>query len=148
MTKNPKQAPPDVIFFEVKDSTNKQWCISETIQVLYDKGHSVMICTPSLTAAQYVDDLLWRMPMDSFIPHGISHIPTLEKIVISTHSKNLNKAEILFNLGPSIVSEGYVTIYEFMDLTHPDKTQVSIKKKELYEKQSCPVTIQTSVSGS
>jgi DNA polymerase IIIc chi subunit len=95
---------------------------------------NILIAVPSQEVAQYIDQLLWRMPEDSFIPHAIVQGTTREKIAITTNSANVNQATILISLLPEIYSNsGSVdTIYELLDLTSKEKEAISRKKQEAY----------------
>lgn len=126
---------PNVIFFPVKDNQSKLTLITETIQKHFVLKQPVLISVPSFEAAQYVDQLLWKMPEESFIPHVITDFPSKEFIVITTKPENLNKAKILFNLCPRInpTFKDFEVVYELMDETHPSKLELSIQRQKDYQ---------------
>lgn len=123
-------------FLEVSDNQTKTRLLCETIQNQYQLGHSVLVTVANDEAARYVDELLWRFPKESFLPHQIIQKAAPQKIAITTKLENLNKATVLFNLCPaaSPICGQFEDVYEFFDKTHPDKERQSEEKREAYKK--------------
>lgn len=72
----------------------------------YHQGHKILIQTASADESRILDDLLWSMQDDSFIPHAILDPETsADQHVIINHSKEaVNDAQLLINLS-SMASE-------------------------------------------
>lgn len=124
-----------VYFLRVTDAATKLNSICQVTHRHYNKKETILIAVPSQEAAVYLDQLLWRQPNDSFLPHVISEVPTQELVVITTSSANVNQAKIVINLCPAIpVNLGeYSIIYDLLDLTHPTKEQLSHKRQSAYQ---------------
>lgn len=136
-----------IYFIEVKDNQTKTRKLCETLQHHYIQGHSILVLAPSDEAARYVDELLWRYPKESFLPHQIIQKPASNKVAITKVQENLNKAQILFNLCPqaSPHCEQFETVYEFQDGTTPEKLQQSKERKAFYENKGLKVAFSESL---
>ncbi len=97
-------------------------------------GERILITVSGHEAASYIDDLLWRYPEDSLLPHRIINTPSNERVAITLARDNLNNATVLFNLLPEAYPqfEQFVTIYEFYDETHPSKAELSKQRLTAY----------------
>lgn len=87
-----------IFFINVNDNLSKLRSIYLLCQKHFLLRDNLLIFTQDKIAASFLDELLWKMPQESFLPHTISAISTDEKIVITTISRNLNKAQVLINL--------------------------------------------------
>lgn len=125
---------PNIIFLPISSNQQKIGCICHHIQRHFDSGDTLLIIVPSEQAQQYLDDLLWKYPEDSFLPHVVSQAQCNEKIVITTLSQNLNNSKILMNLCPEScpIADQFETIYELYDETHPEKLEQSKKRHQAY----------------
>lgn len=132
---------PRVIFIPVKDNSSKLNAICQTVQNHFDRKNAVLITVPNNEAAEYVDQLLWRMPEESFLPHQIAVNATKELIAITTIGANINGARILFNLCPQAIPffQEFEAIYELDDATHPNKAMLSQQRKAFYAANHCMV---------
>lgn len=124
-----------VCFIRVTDNTSKLQKLCAVIHDHFIKKEKVLIVVPSAEAAKYIDQLLWRMPEESFVPHVIANGTTNEQIAITTSFSNLNGALTLVNLLPNIcTSLGSIDmIYELLDLTSKEKEEISRRKQEAYK---------------
>jgi len=124
-----------VVFLHVQDNASKLEKIVSTISGHYARGSSVLITTPTLEVALYIDSLLWRMPPTSFLPHTISDFTTSERIAITTSETNVNQAKVLINLRPEVsrLSGSIPHVYELYDSTHPQKEELSKKRQAAYQ---------------
>jgi len=127
-------ANPKIIFLSVTTNQQKIASICLHIQQHFIKNEAVMIWVSNDLAMQYLDDLLWKFPSDSFLPHVVSNIESREKIIISSVQKNLNQAKVLVNLSstPCLNVEQFEYIYELYDETHPDKLHQSKQRHQAY----------------
>lgn len=135
---------PLIIFITVRDNATKLHFIGATSLESLQTKNRLLITTPNLQAANYVDLLLWKSPEESFIPHIVSDMPTNEWIVITLQDRiNNNRASRLLNLcnNPSPLYSSVHEVYEFYDETHPEKLRVSQEKLRFYESLGPKVTI-------
>jgi len=124
----------DIIFIKAADNKTKVGRLCERIKAHFQIGDRVLIMVPTQEAAGYIDDLLWRFPEDSFLPHRIISSPSNERLAITLGRENLNKATVLFNLLPTAFPqfEQYATLYELYDETHPSKAELSRQRLAAY----------------
>ncbi len=124
----------DIIFIKVKDNKTKLWQLCDRIRTHFLKGEFILVTVPNQEAANYLDDLLWRYPEDSFLPHRVLNRQAKERIAITLGIENVNNATILFNLLPTafIPFNQFTTLYEFYDETHPTKVELSKQRLATY----------------
>jgi DNA polymerase-3 subunit chi len=122
-------------FLKAVDNTTKLRRIYETVSKHFLQHESILITVNSAEVATYIDQLLWRLPEEGFIPHTIANSPVQERVVITTEQKNLNQAPVLFNLCPQIVANvhEFQLIYDLLDMTHPDKERASRERQRNYQ---------------
>jgi DNA polymerase III subunit chi len=135
---------PNIIFIPVSNNQNKIGCICNTIQRHFNQGESILIAVPNEQAEKYLDDLLWKFPGDSFLPHAVSQNDNNERVLITKQAQNLNKSKILFNLCPaaSPIADQFEIIYELYDETFPDKLEQSKNRRHAYSELGYAMTEQ------
>lgn len=123
-----------VCFLRVTDNSSKLQKLCEIIHSHFIKNEKILIVVPSNDAAIYIDQLLWRMPEESFVPHAIANSITKERVAITTSTANVNQATTLVNLLSTLhPNPGPIDlIYELLDLTSQDKEAISRKKQAEY----------------
>jgi DNA polymerase IIIc chi subunit len=124
-----------VIFFQVQDNGSKLKKIVEMAKFHFDKREPFLIFVDDDKSKTYVDELLWKHPPTSFLPHTPSDTPLTDWIVITKAKSNINNARIAFNLCPtSLLIEGpFRIIYEFEDLSTPSKKNLSSQRFDAYK---------------
>lgn len=131
-----------VIFIPVKDSRTKLHAITRLAQYYFINKIRMLFCVASNEAAHYLDDLLWKLPPESFLPHLILTHPSSESIAITTTLINVNQASIIFNLRPEanpLAATCHIT-YDYFDETHPTKLEQSIIRKEVYTQRGLKIS--------
>lgn len=125
-----------LIFLRVTDNQTKLRRITSIVQQHFVKGERVFIIVPNDKAASFVDELLWKMPEDSFLPHSTAPCSSNERVVITEGSENPNQATIAINLRSEPIKEygQFEKIYELFDQTEKDKERQSKQKILEYEK--------------
>lgn len=121
-----------VIFFQVRDNSTKLQRLNEVARLHFAKKEPILILVEDTKAQTFVDEFLWK---SGFLPHSASDDPTQDLIVIAKVKKNLNNAKLAFNLCPTpLLIEGpFRTIYEFEDLTAPNKKNLSSLRFDAYK---------------
>ncbi|HSX27033.1 MAG TPA: DNA polymerase III subunit chi [Chlamydiales bacterium] len=124
-----------VVFYQVRDNASKLKRIVETAQSHFEKKEPFLILVEDERSQQFVDELLWKLPESSFLPHTAADAPTSESILITKSKKNLNNAKIAFNLcsTPLLIEGPFRIIYEFEDLTSPNKKNLSSLRFDAYK---------------
>jgi DNA polymerase-3 subunit chi len=118
---------PKIIFLKVVTNQEKLLHLTKTIQRHFDMGEKISILCPSLKVAEYIDELLWRMPEDSFIPHKTLSAPSSEHVAITCQGENFNNAQILINLCKDIPAQPlqFQVVYDLFDQTDAAKEDLS-----------------------
>lgn len=124
-----------VIFYQVRDAASKIKCICMTAISHFEKKEPFLILVEDAKAQEFVDDLLWKFPETSFLPHVISDEPTKDFIAITKTKNNVNQARVAFNLCPTplLIDSPFRIIYEFEDLTNPNKSKLSSLRFDAYK---------------
>ncbi len=123
-----------VIFIPVQDNNAKRQALIIMAQRFFTNKMRLLFSVANDEVARYVDELLWKSPPESFLPHSVIMRPHPEPIAITTLLENLNAATVLFNLRPEanpLVSQ-FAFTYDLFDTTHPDKLAQSQLRKESY----------------
>ena len=139
------QTLPRVIFYRVKENATKIQLICKKGEEAFSQEKRLLIAVPNFQAAQYIEELLWRNPRESFMPHVVTDTPTSEWIAITMQNeKNVNQATRLLNLctTPSPFYEHIKEIYEFYDASLPEKGELSEQRLQYYTSKGCVVKIE------
>jgi DNA polymerase-3 subunit chi len=123
-----------VIFFQIIKAAQKIAKIAQAANYHFNKKLPLCFLAPNDIAQKYVDELLWKEPILSFIPHVIGNEPLEDIIVITKDIKNINKAKHIFNLTsmPVEMTEDISVLYEFDDQTADEKKIMSQNKYKHY----------------
>jgi DNA polymerase IIIc chi subunit len=125
-----------VIFFPVKDVKTKLLRILQTSLKHFENKEKLLIKVFDEASLKFVDELLWKEPKASFLPHIIANEEVDDFIVLTKSFKNLNNSYYIFNLCQDIidVNDSFKVIYDFDDHTSKLKKENSNKRYQLYRK--------------
>lgn len=114
-----------VIFIPVKDVVTKLRKIAEIATEHLERKEPLLILVPDQAALEFVDELLWKLPEEGFLPHPSSLI----QIATKPHD-----ASALFNLRPLAYLDKppFKTIYELEDYTSSERLQLSKQRYAAY----------------
>lgn len=136
------QTLPSIRFITVANNQSKLEQLCSVVYRHFLNNEKIAIAVPSQEAAVYIDQLLWRMPEESFLPHVIANHTSKERIVITSSLSNINQAAVMINLltvvHPNPVPAQY--IYELLDLTSSEKEALTRKKEAEYKAAGYLVT--------
>ncbi len=126
---------PSIHFWIVHNNIEKRQRIREITYKHFSQSHRILILVPNQPSLIFVDQLLWQMDPDQFIPHTISSEPIQAAVVITAEVTNLNRAQVLWNLCGSgcPIANQFENIHELDDRTDATKAQSALKKKEYYQ---------------
>lgn len=132
---------PRVIFFLVKEVKVKLQKIIQVSQFHFSKREHLLLSVQDPTAIKFLDELLWKEPEESFLPHSISDLPTEDLLVLTMQKKNLNRSKYLFNLCPTplLFETQSKIIYELEDATSPNKHLLSQQRIQAYKAAKYPI---------
>ncbi len=124
-----------VVFFQVQDSASKLKKIVESAQYHFERKEPILILVEDARSQEFVDELLWKLPESSFLPHIAADTPVPDLVAVSKAKFNVNQAKAAFNLCPTpLLIEGpFRIIYEFEDLTSPAKKSLSSIRYDAYK---------------
>lgn len=116
----PQPSKTHVTFTQVRSKQEKITYLLQVAQSHFYKKEPLQIYAEDEKLLQFLDDILWSYPKQSFLPHLLSHEPTDELLVISSHSEPLNEARSVLNFSPSPIESSYIKIFETEDLYTPE----------------------------
>ncbi|MBM3208443.1 MAG: DNA polymerase III subunit chi [Chlamydiae bacterium] len=127
---------PTVTYFTVKHPDEKLKILSVTAQNHIQLKKQLHILSADKTSLSFVSQLLWKYPPSGFIVHNVKgqqEDKTLVELLLPEESYSFS--ESIFNLtAQPITSELHLKqIYEFEDLSHPNKKIIFEKKFKLYQ---------------
>ena len=129
-----KNQLPKVIFLQIKTLTDKLVKITKTASTHFTNKKHLLIIVADEKSQNYVDNLLWKEPKFSFIPHSVSDTHVEEYITITQKKSNINNAKYIFNLTSTPFTEfDCKVIYEFDDYTDKKKAEASKQKFKFYK---------------
>lgn len=126
-----------VIFFQVQSPSAKLKFLCESAQSHFEKKEPFLILVEDLKAKEFADELLWKFPPNSFLPHVATDEKTQELVAITKTKNNVNQARVAFNLctTPLLIQTPFRIIYEFEDLTSPSKNRLSSLRFNAYKEE-------------
>lgn len=126
-----------VIFYTVKDAASKITALLQAVDRHFLKKEKIKILVPDTSAVNFVDELLWSTPKESFRPHSTSvALSCQDLILISLPLQSSDEYPIVFNLcqTPYTLTSPLKILYELEDLSHPQKASAFQKKFQVYQK--------------
>lgn len=121
-----------ILFFPVKTAEEKIQILTHTAQECFYEKKRLLFLTAGEQASHFLDDLLWKRPPDAFIPHGIYPTHDLTLISIAHILPPSLKIDALFNLTVEPIDIDCAEIFEFEDLTTPEKHALAQKRHAGY----------------
>jgi DNA polymerase IIIc chi subunit len=121
-----------IIFFPVTTTAAKLAKITQTAHLHFTRSDPLLFLVPDETAWKFLNELLWTMPPESFLPHP-------SKLI---HIRLQLDPEVLsvFNLCPSAPPHDKLkTIYELEDYTSNEKKLLSEKRYQGYKALGLPI---------
>lgn len=126
------------IFFQVKSTQEKLIKIVLTAQYHFEKKEPLSILVPDEKIQNMIDELLWKTPTESFLPHSTESSKETIEILIQSPTTILQKH--IFNLCTIDLSlSSFKVIYELEDQTSPSKQADAQKKIKAYASRGIPV---------
>jgi len=127
-----------VVFFSIKLDHTKLIKIIQTVHHHFSKKEPLQMVAHDQKSIKFVDDLLWKHPKESFLPHIVTEVSVKDLIVITTKKQSLNGSFHFFNLLPTpleIMDEATI-IYDFDDSTTKEKKKISLAKYHFYKEKN------------
>ena len=93
---------PRVDFYILPDDSRRsiQNFACRLVEKAYLQGHKILIQTASADESRLLDNLLWTLQDDNFIPHAIldETLGDDQSVVISHNNEDMNDVQLLINL--------------------------------------------------
>ena len=72
----------------------------------WERGHHITLITDSESLARDMDDLLWELPADRFLPHGLDTEPEGKAAPVTiTTMPRVNAGDVMINLSLQAIPE-------------------------------------------
>lgn len=124
-----------VIFLEVKKNQEKLLKILSIAKYHLETKKKILFFVSDEKSEKFIDELLWKEPIFSFIPHSID-----EKDIIVISQKKIKKAHYIFNLTQEPLEDiPLFGIYEFDDTMDKERMRISKKKFYFYKEKNLPI---------
>jgi len=123
---------PEVMLLFAATPSEKIQRVLTVVYRHFESREALMIFVSDQKSADYLDNLLWRMPPESFLPHQVCNEESQELIVITETKSNLNHAKISLNLTKKVCPQlrAFEQIYELVDT---EKSWQWKEKREHYQ---------------
>jgi DNA polymerase IIIc chi subunit len=128
---------PRVIFFSVRSTQEKVDRIVQTALSHFRRKEHLLFFAEDDRALHFIDDLLWSHPREGFLPHAID--PKKEWIGITKQKTLPPDVKYAFNLCPTPLLLEVPLVYDFEDLTSPQKQLLSHMRFEAYKQKRVAV---------
>lgn len=124
-----------IVFFQIKDIKSKLIKIIQIAMHHFENSENLLLQVQDEPSLRFVDELLWKLPQESFLPHVISEKACKDFIVLTKSKENLNSSFYLFNLCQDVteIDKSFKVIYDFDDQTSLIKQQKSQKRFNFYK---------------
>jgi len=124
-----------VIFYQIHNTKIKLIKIIQNAMYHFERKEKLLIQVQDDLSLKFTDELLWKLPKESFLPHIVSEEQCDDFIVITKSAQNINNANYLFNLCQDLVNinQSFKIIYDFDDYTSNHKQYKSQKRFEIYK---------------
>jgi DNA polymerase-3 subunit chi len=124
-----------VLFLRVQNSQAKLKRLTQVIYELFCAGRRVVIAVEGSAAAGYLDDCLWRLPEEGFLPHERSDVECKAPVVITEGTEVFGGGQVLVNLReqPHPNIEKFEEVYQLFDETSEQRHQQSLKQYRYYQ---------------
>ena len=123
-----------ILFFQVTNSQQKIDRLTEIARQKFIEKTPLLILAQDSYTAEFVDKILWEYPVHSLTPHEFTLNNSEETVCVSLPSHNPNKSKHIFNLTKTpILEASFEIVYEFDDITTPEKATISRQKYHVYK---------------
>ncbi|MEI6243291.1 MAG: DNA polymerase III subunit chi [Chlamydiota bacterium] len=122
-----------VVFFTIKTPEDKLSKLVQAAHFHFSKKEKLLFFVKDDMTAKFVDDLLWKIPEESCLPHGIEDF---SYTVIISKDLPVTLPSYVFNLTiEPLLSASCKRIYELEDTSSPQKKEISQKKFYAYKEK-------------
>ncbi len=130
----------EVIFFQVKDTQTKLQAICNLAQSCLENKEPLLILVQDKASLEFINNLLWRYPEESFLPHGLEREG--QCIILAEESAAPEMPPVILNLCREARTnlEGIKKIYELEDLTSLEKEEAAKKRYKAYRELALPIS--------
>lgn len=134
---------PQVVFIPIHDNQTKLQQVYHIAQAHFERKEKLIIQVADQASLEFVDLFLWRTPQESFLPHSTDE-SSQEFLYISDKAVPLFEGHAILNLtlSPLQAKLPLKIIYEFEDLTTPQKKEASQHRFNQYKSWGYPLAIQ------
>ncbi len=134
-----------IVFLAIQGTQDKLSKLCRLAERHFEKSEPLLFMTANETARDFVDELLWRIPPESFIPHIATDMPRQATIAITSSRQNITEARTLVNLcaEPLFLEGDNLTIYDFEELFSKPRKQASEARYRAYREKGFTIRMES-----
>ncbi len=135
----------NIIFLTIRNTQEKLSKLCAIAHRYFEAKTPLLFMTSDDKAREFLDDLLWKMPIDSFLPHTATNMPCKDLIAVTSARQNVNEARTIFNLtsDPLITELQATTIYEFDESASTLRRKISEERFNVYRQKGYAISTET-----
>ncbi|MBM3195272.1 MAG: DNA polymerase III subunit chi [Chlamydiae bacterium] len=133
----------NVTLFSIQKRPDKASRIWTLCKKAIEKKIYLQIICPQQKTVEFVDNLLWQSPLDSFVPHALEHDHGLEPILITqkTEIKKPFTHILWLNKNPPPLDLKWVHLYDFDDQSSTESAKESSVRYHFYKENGCKISL-------
>ncbi len=130
-----------VIFYPVRTTSAKLTKLLEIATTHFHKAEPLLFLVPDEAAWEFLNNLFWSTPPESFLPHPC-------RLIQIRHTLSSYPLEpppgTVFNLCPTpVLHENLKILYELEDSTSAEKLKASQQRYHAYRERSFQIIVET-----
>ena len=129
----------EIFFIPVHDPSSKLKAIVKIATLQFKKLERLLILVADKTAQDFVDQLLWRFPDESFLPSCVTNEPRDDEFILISQKNILTPAVLNLCSVPCFTMAKI--IYELEDFTSADKEKFSKERYQAYREAQHPISL-------
>ena len=141
---------PQVTFWQLsdgKDAGESRAC--DLIASAYAQRQKCVVLCANKSSAEAVDELLWQLPADRFVPHNMcgEGPGTGTPVEICWQENQLSRRNLIVNLSGEMLTSphSYQTIYDFVPVAGDAKQAARVRYKQ-YQQAGCQLQFKSADS--
>ena len=133
----------NVTLFSIQKKSDAAMRILTICQKAFEKKIFLQIICPQEKTIEYLENLLWQTPADSFLPHALDHEWTREPILLTLKTQIQKPfTHILWlNHVPPPIQLKWIHLYDFDDQSSAQSREKSSARYHFYRESGCKISL-------
>ncbi|MBF0370192.1 MAG: DNA polymerase III subunit chi [Magnetococcales bacterium] len=135
-----REGQPTARFYQL-GATPLERALARIATKAFEKGLKSCVVAGDGHRAMHLDDLLWREPVDGFLPHGIHGRDEAERqpVLLSSTPQDMNGATVAILAAPIPLPDPqrFDLIIDFVDGDNPNALAMSRERYRHYRDRGC-----------